>query len=313
LPGRARLGPSGNRAALPALDARRCRRREATRTNGALRRRGGPIADLCRRHPDGVDRAAHASKLRSTRSGRLGCGDTGTRHASRRQRYPVPGHQLRRSPAGSRRADRGGARGDTRGASVPRETGGLLLVRRDLPVRVGLVRLAQPDHDVEHDRGGLMPPLLRRQLSKVGVSEDAPPDAAQWRAFLARVRRTYEDAAQDRYMLERSLMTSSREMQDLYEDLRRSEANFKVLIEGMVDAVFVHQNGVICYANPAMAALLGFDGPHELLGKVPASTFIHPEDQYATLDFGRRRDSGEPLRVLRIRWGRRDGEGVFLE
>ena len=158
-----------------------------------------------------------------------------------------------------------------------------------------------------------MPPLLRRQLSKVGVSEDAPPDAAQWRAFLARVRRTYEDAAQDRYMLERSLMTSSREMQDLYEDLRRSEANFKVLIEGMVDAVFVHQNGVICYANPAMAALLGFDGPHELLGKVPASTFIHPEDQYATLDFGRRRDSGEPLRVLRIRWVRRDGEVVFIE
>ena len=158
-----------------------------------------------------------------------------------------------------------------------------------------------------------MPALLRRQLAKVGLSEEVPPDAAQWRAFVARVRRTYEDAVQDRYMLERSLMTSSREMQDLHDDLRRSEANFKVLVGGMVDAVFVHQDGAICYANPAMAALLGFDGPHELLGTDPASTFIHPEDRFATLDFVRRRAAGEPVRVLRIRWVRRDGEVVFVE
>ncbi|HEY5242858.1 MAG TPA: PAS domain S-box protein [Polyangiaceae bacterium] len=107
-------------------------------------------------------------------------------------------------------------------------------------------------------------------------------------------------------------MTSSREMQDLHDDLRRSEANFKVLVEGMVDAVFVHQEGVICYANPAMAALLGFDGPRELFGKDPIGTFTHPDDQYATRDF-RRRQEAEPLRVLRIRWVRRNGEIVFVE
>src|SRR6202044_2174557 len=141
--------------------------------------------------------------------------------------HPVLGHQLRGPAAGARRTDRRGARGDARGVAESCETGGLLLVRRDLPVCLGLVRPPQPDDDAEHRCGGLMPALLRRQLAKVGLSEDVPPDAAQWQAFVARVRRTYEDAAQDRYMLERSLMTSSREMQDLHDDLRRSEANFK--------------------------------------------------------------------------------------
>ena len=75
-----------------------------------------------------------------------------------------------------------------------------------------------------------MSALLRRQLAKVGLSHEAAPDLAQWQAFLARVQRTYEEAVQDRYMIERSLMTSSREMQELFEELRRSEANFKMVV-----------------------------------------------------------------------------------
>ena len=57
-------------------------------------------------------------------------------------------------------------------------------------------------------------------------------------------------------------------------------------------------------------ALLGFSGPGELLGLDPIDTFVHAEDKVAVRDFGRRRDSGEPLHPLRIRWMARDGRVV---
>ena len=64
--------------------------------------------------------------------------------------------------------------------------------------------------------------LLSRQLKKLGLREDTPPDPAGWAALLERVSATYADADQDRYTIERSLEISSREMQRLYQDLQRS-------------------------------------------------------------------------------------------
>jgi PAS domain S-box-containing protein len=67
--------------------------------------------------------------------------------------------------------------------------------------------------------------LLRRQLKRLGMSGDAPPqDPAVWSALLERVAATYEEADQDRYTLERSMEISSTEMQRLYHDLERSSA-----------------------------------------------------------------------------------------
>jgi signal transduction histidine kinase/ActR/RegA family two-component response regulator len=64
--------------------------------------------------------------------------------------------------------------------------------------------------------------VLRRQLGKILADGDAPPSPQQWAALLSRVSRTYADADQDRYMLERSLDVSSREMRELYEELRKT-------------------------------------------------------------------------------------------
>ena len=72
-------------------------------------------------------------------------------------------------------------------------------------------------------------PLLNRLLRKVGATADTPPTEDQWRALLALVARTYHDADQDRYTLERSIDISSREMQGLYEDLKqRSEGELAI-------------------------------------------------------------------------------------
>ena len=64
-------------------------------------------------------------------------------------------------------------------------------------------------------------PLLDRLLRKAGASPASAPTLEAWQAFLERVARTYHDADQDRYTLERSIDISSREMQGLYQDLKR--------------------------------------------------------------------------------------------
>ena len=63
-------------------------------------------------------------------------------------------------------------------------------------------------------------PLLRRLLRRSGASPGEPPSEAAWDDLLASLSRTYAEADQDRYTLERSIDISSREMQQLYQDLK---------------------------------------------------------------------------------------------
>jgi hypothetical protein len=155
--------------------------------------------------------------------------------------------------------------------------------------------------------------LLQRQLGKLGLSPGEAPDAAEWRAFLEHVQRTYDEAEQDRYTLERSLMTSSGEMRQLHAELRRSEANFKSLVERLPDAVFVHRDSVLRYANPAMARLLGLGSPAALVGQGARDAFVHPDDRAMLDDFVVRRDAGEDPGPLQIRWVRRDGGVIVVQ
>lgn len=66
--------------------------------------------------------------------------------------------------------------------------------------------------------------LLARQLRRLGLDAGAPPDGARWSILLTRIARAYEEADQDRYLLERSLTISGNEMRQLYESVARSEA-----------------------------------------------------------------------------------------
>ena len=65
--------------------------------------------------------------------------------------------------------------------------------------------------------------VLQRQLRKLGLDPALmPAGEAAWHSLLDRVSRAYADADQDRYLLERSLAISSREMQALYNDLQQA-------------------------------------------------------------------------------------------
>ncbi len=65
--------------------------------------------------------------------------------------------------------------------------------------------------------------LLLRQLKKLSLEgSQLPVDGEVWLQLLQQVSDAYESADRDRYLLERSLEVSSREMEDLYEALQRS-------------------------------------------------------------------------------------------
>lgn len=81
--------------------------------------------------------------------------------------------------------------------------------------------------------------LLIRQLRKLGLDAQHPPDGDAWLKFLTRIDLTYKESDQDRYTLERSLAISSEEMQALYQRQKNSyEARLQTIIEAIPDLMF---------------------------------------------------------------------------
>ena len=78
--------------------------------------------------------------------------------------------------------------------------------------------------DSSHEGDDDIHRLLRRQLNRLRLDATTPPGPEEWRALLSRVSNAYEGADQDRYLMERSLTISSREMGDLYQAVARGES-----------------------------------------------------------------------------------------
>ncbi len=66
--------------------------------------------------------------------------------------------------------------------------------------------------------------LLVRQLMRTGIDRTSPPSLEQWNALLERVSRAYQEADQDRYLLERSQDLASAETAELYRALQDEKA-----------------------------------------------------------------------------------------
>ena len=75
-------------------------------------------------------------------------------------------------------------------------------------------------------------PLLARQLARLGIeTRAAAPSAEQWQSLLERVSRAYQEADQDRYLLERSQDLASTEMIELYRALEAEKAQLESRVE----------------------------------------------------------------------------------
>ncbi|MDB4957052.1 MAG: sensory transduction histidine kinase [Myxococcales bacterium] len=115
-------------------------------------------------------------------------------------------------------------------------------------------------------------PLLGRLLRKLGASQAEVPSLEAWQGLLKLVGRTYQEADQDRYTLERSIEISSREMQGLYEALKRqsetelaaerqrvmqSLAILRATLEATVDGILVvDEKRRVVAANKRIGELL---------------------------------------------------------
>ncbi len=93
---------------------------------------------------------------------------------------------------------------------------------------------------------------------------------------------------------------------------RREKERYRKLVEMLPDAVVVHTGGRVCFANPAMAELVGVADPSELVGR-HVFEFVHPEDREVARAHAREiaetgRGTARPIRILRP-----DGSVRFVE
>ncbi|MCY1081418.1 response regulator [Archangium lansingense] len=99
------------------------------------------------------------------------------------------------------------------------------------------------------------------------------------------------------------------------EELRRSQASFRELIERLPDGIGVTQGEKLVYANPALVTLIGLSSADELLGGSRAELegiFIHAESRPL---LPRDDQAGMPEKrpPMEIRMVRRDGTPIFVE
>ena len=99
------------------------------------------------------------------------------------------------------------------------------------------------------------------------------------------------------------------------EALKLSETRFRSLIENAPDAIAVYppDDRRIVYANPALASLLGYDVPQEMLGK-GMDVFIHSDDRHILeRRWARLAEARGALPPQEYRMVRKDGGLVYAE
>ncbi|MCO5761434.1 MAG: PAS domain-containing protein, partial [Chromatiaceae bacterium] len=163
-------------------------------------------------------------------------------------------------------------------------------------------------------------PLLARQLHRLGLSENQPPDASGWQALIDVLRRTYLEADQDRQMLEHSLDVSSEEMVEMYQ---RQKSAFELRLRHLAGIGERSSVVAITWRNEPGRPVDYVSGnvvrfgyrPDDLMsGKVTFADLIHPDDwamlqeDVAThLEFGH----DDYLQEYRLRHG--DGHWMWVE
>src|SRR5438132_1130824 len=102
--------------------------------------------------------------------------------------------------------------------------------------------------------------LLTRQLKKAGLTDlDSGPTLDAWRALLHRINQSYTDSDQERYLLERSLEISSREMQELSGSLRAERDRLTAILHSLGDGLCaLDSEGRLLLMNPQGEQMLGW-------------------------------------------------------
>jgi PAS domain S-box-containing protein len=74
-----------------------------------------------------------------------------------------------------------------------------------------------------------------------------------------------------------------RRVRERTQELELSEHRYRNVVELIQEAIWIHRDGTILFANPAAARLFGADGPDALLGRSIFS-LLHPDDRERALE-----------------------------
>jgi diguanylate cyclase (GGDEF)-like protein/PAS domain S-box-containing protein len=155
-------------------------------------------------------------------------------------------------------------------------------------------------------------PLLARQLSRLSLDPDTPPNLTAWQGFLERVERCYADADAERYTSERVMELSSQEMQALHRQLREhDERRFQALLAGSSDTTIVlGAAGEVTYISSSAGRVLHL-AADELHGhpiEVAVKRHVHPDDAgQLTAELRRLLDTAGREEMVEFRLRRPDG------
>jgi len=105
-------------------------------------------------------------------------------------------------------------------------------------------------------------------------------------------------------------ITAEKEAQQALEE---SERRFRTFTEANLAGVYIMQDGVVQYINPALANIIGYS-PEEVIGRLGIPELIHPDEQAFIEEQMRRRLTDEPEGVRHVlRAVRKDGTTVYCE
>jgi PAS domain S-box-containing protein len=92
-----------------------------------------------------------------------------------------------------------------------------------------------------------------------------------------------------------------------------SEEGYRTLVENGLQAIVVHWDETILYANPALAAMFGYATGEELVGRNLFETLSIPEDEPALRTYREARMRGEDVpTVFSWRGARKDGRHIWV-
>ncbi|HIC7358052.1 ATP-binding protein [Legionella sp. PATHC032] len=116
--------------------------------------------------------------------------------------------------------------------------------------------------------------LLQRQLKKFGIAADElPQNMENWAQFIAHINKTYYENDQDRYLLERSIDISSKEMRDINSKLEYAQ--------DIAQMGYWHYDADTDTAtwSKGLFKILGLTPSNSALNYASFLTLVHPNDQ----------------------------------
>jgi PAS domain S-box-containing protein len=96
--------------------------------------------------------------------------------------------------------------------------------------------------------------------------------------------------------------------------LRENEAKYRALVEQSLAGIYIIQDSLFRYVNPAFAAMFGYESPQDIVDHLSVDDLVSPEDRKRVAENIRRRIDGEIEDIHYSFVGRRrDGARVDVE